>query len=147
MPTASSSSSTRTGADRRAKVISEIERWHRPMKPDPQIVSKKGKHDAIVRIAARNGTGWVTSIPGSDVVRFDCLPRSDLPDELRELGLKVERDDPPTSERIVSGAIIETAMRGGDGELVPLTEGSSLPVVRIEHAGICAVERWRFGLG
>jgi hypothetical protein len=32
------------------------------------------------------GGGWITSLPGDIAVRFECLPRSSLPDELRAAG-------------------------------------------------------------
>ena len=47
----------------------------------------------------------------------------------------------------VHTAIVERFGRRADGELVPLTTGSTEPVVEVrQHAGIAMVERWEFSL-
>ncbi len=145
MPTAASSSSTRTAADVRARTIEKVREFYRPQKPDPAIVTRKAKFEAILRLVS-DLCGWVTSVPGAAEIRIETLPDSPIPDELRELGFKVERDEPSTGERILPAAIIETAMRGPDGGLVPIVEGSTMPIVEIRHAGITPVHRWRIML-
>ena len=45
----------------------------------------------------------------------------------------------------VEDAIVERFGRGPDGTQVPITEGSTLPVVhRVAHAGIVETRRWSF---
>ncbi len=141
MPTASSTGSTRTAPDVRARTIEKVREFYKPQKLDPAIATRKAKFESILRLVS-DLCGWVTSVPGAAEVRFECLPDSPIPDELREHDFKVERDDPSTGERILPATIVETLMRGPDGVLVPVTEGSSWPVVRIQHAGIVSIERW-----
>ncbi len=49
------------------------------------------------------------------------------------------------TDRILAGAIVERFTRRADGELVPLTEGSTRPVTEtVRHAGIIRVIRYAF---
>jgi hypothetical protein len=85
--------------------------------------------------------GWLISIPGDLKMRFEALPGSALPDQLRALGWRVERTG--ESERILPCAVSQKFTTRADGELVPFTEGSSAPVsVQVTHAGIVTVERY-----
>lgn len=77
-------------------------------------------------------------MPGAIDVTIECL-NSTLPDELRGLGYECE------SERILPAAIVERFTRRGDGELEPLTSGSTKPIAETRrHAGITRVKRYRF---
>jgi hypothetical protein len=82
-------------------------------------------------VQSRNG--FVTSVSGADTVSVETLPGSPLPDELRELGYRLQPDG--EGERILPAAITEFV----------LLEGSTVPVV-MRHAGITRVERYRFSL-
>jgi hypothetical protein len=82
-------------------------------------------------IQARNG--WVTSIPGSSEIAFECLPTSSLPEQLIDANYLVE----PAGEgqRILPAAIVETIT----------VEGSTVPRT-VRHAGIAKVLRFSFDL-
>ena len=109
-----------------------------------------GVADRKARFAALNQFvterhDWLTSIPGAIDLTMECLPGSSLPDELRKLGHDVE----PAGEgkRVLSGAIVERFIAGADGEMVPLTAGSSRAVaLTVTHAGICKVMRYAFDM-
>jgi hypothetical protein len=82
--------------------------------------------------------GWITSIPGAVAVTVQCLPGSTLPDDLRGLGHQIS--EAGEGERILATAITERFTRRADGELEPVTEGSTRPVTRrVTHAGIATV--------
>jgi hypothetical protein len=92
-----------------------------------------------------NRTGWIISEPGRTEIRIEVLPGSALPDDLRGLGYQLQPED--GGERILAGAIVEKFVAGADGELVPLTSGSTRPIAEIRrHAGICKTERYTFDL-
>jgi hypothetical protein len=85
----------------------------------------------------------ITSIPGTVAVTGECLPGSTLPAELRKAGYDVR--DIGDGERIVATAITERFCRGADGELEPLTSGSTRAVAQVvAHAGVCKVKRYAF---
>jgi hypothetical protein len=66
---------------------------------------------------------------------MECLPGSTLPDDLRALGY-ITISKTGEGERILAGAIVEKLVAGPNSELVPLTEGSTLPVAAVvRHAG------------
>jgi hypothetical protein len=91
----------------------------------------------------RERGGWITSIPGDPDIRFETLPGSALPGELRAMGCDVR--DLGDGERILAAAIIEKFVTRADGELEPLTPGSTRPVAStVTHAGICKVTRYSF---
>jgi hypothetical protein len=76
---------------------------------------------------------------------MQCLPDSSLPTELEKLGYHLEPDG--EGERILPTAITERFVQRGDGQLVPLTEGSTRPIAETRtHAGICKVKRYAFDL-
>ena len=72
---------------------------------------------------------------------LETLPASRVPDELRRLGYDVTETG-EEGERILPTAIIERFVRRADGELEPLTEGSTRPIAETRtHAGIAKVKR------
>jgi hypothetical protein len=74
---------------------------------------------------------------------MECLPGSTLPDDVRTLGHQVR--EAGDGERILATAITEQFTRRADGELEPLTEGSTKPIAETRtHAGICKVRRYAF---
>jgi hypothetical protein len=89
--------------------------------------------------------GWIVSLPGDVNVRIDCVPGSTLPADLRALGYDVTATG--DGERILPHQIVERFTRRADGELEPLTEGSTKPVAQTRtHAGIVRVERYAFDM-
>jgi hypothetical protein len=79
------------------------------------------------------------------VIWRGILPGSSLPEELRARGYEVTATG--EGERILPPAIVERFCMRGDGELEPLTPGSTRPVARIvQHAGICRVKRYAFSM-
>ena len=55
---------------------------------DREIEKLKSMFDAMNAFISRNN-GWVTSVRGNPEMRFDALPDSALPDELRRRGYVV----------------------------------------------------------
>lgn len=97
--------------------------------------------DMVAFVTGRHG--WVTSTPGAPEITIDCLPGSTLPDELAKAGHKIEEIG--RGERIIPGVIVENFTAGPEGELVPLPEGSTKPVVMtMRHTGIVTVTRYSF---
>ena len=91
----------------------------------------------------RSRNGWITSVPGDVDVTIECLPGSSLPDELRAQGYDLVATG--NGERIVATAIMERFCTGADGELEPLTSGSTRAVAQVvTHAGIVKVKRYCF---
>jgi hypothetical protein len=79
-------------------------------------------------------SGWLTSVPGAKTVTLDVLPFSTLPEQLTEKGYQLELEGNGT--RLIPHAITEAV----------ITEGSSRPAFRTTHAGIVAVDRFKFTL-
>lgn len=132
MPTQLSSSSiTRTTAEKRAATIQRVTEFYRPGRRDPVVVSRKEKFDALCRLA--HGKAWITSVPGSSEVTVEMLPNSAFLDELRGYGFDPVPDG--EGERIIPGRIMTPT----------LSEGSTVPTM-VAHAGIVRVARWRFAL-
>ncbi len=76
---------------------------------------------------------------------MECLPGSTLPGDLRELGHQVR--EAGEGKRLLPGAIIERFTRRADGELEPVTEGSTRPIAETRtHAGIVKVQRFAFDM-
>jgi hypothetical protein len=117
-------------------------------RPDAQrqrIVGRKEKFQALNDWINRQGGAWLTSIPGDFEVRMECLPSSDVPQRLGDLGFQLRPEG--RGERILACAIVDKFCRRADGELEPLTEGSTMPVARlVTHAGIVEVVRFSFVL-
>ncbi|RXH15220.1 hypothetical protein [Bradyrhizobium guangzhouense] len=108
------------------------------------IKDSKERFAVMVAFVADRG-GWVTSTPGASAVTIDVLPGSTLPDELSTAGYRVERIG--EGERILPGSVVVKYTTGRDGELRPITEGSTAPVTMTQrHAGIARVVRYSFGL-
>jgi hypothetical protein len=56
--------------------------FYRPGQPNSELADRKAQFDDVNLYAtARNS--WVTSVRGESEIRFECLPDSPLPDELR----------------------------------------------------------------
>jgi hypothetical protein len=73
------------------------------------------------------------------------MPRSLLPDELRDAGYDVV--EAGEGERILPSAIVERFTTNADRALVPLIAGSTRRVAStVTHAGICKVKRYTFAL-
>lgn len=99
---------------------------------DPQSTWKALRFDKLnAFVNSRNG--WITSIPGAAEVSIECLPGSELPDELRERGYELEESG--EGQRILPAGIVETF----------ITEGSTVPRT-VTHAGIVRVLRFGFSL-
>ena len=82
-------------------------------------------------------------MPGAAEVELHTLPGSPLPAEITKLGYEVTQIG--ETERILPGVIVEKFTRRTDGELEPLTEGSTRRVaLTVSHAGIVRVERHSF---
>lgn len=111
----------------------ELRQFYTPgRQSDRAIDARKKLFDELAKFIARRN-GWITSIPGAAVVRFECLPLSTLPDELRELGNDVIEEG--EGERILPHAIVEN---------VPM-EGST-STFKMRHAGIARTRRFSFVL-
>jgi hypothetical protein len=121
------------------------------------IADRKERFAALNKyVTARHG--WLTSVPGERDVTMECLPESTLPDELRagaEFMLGDEKVRLPPykviadgeGQRILPHAIVQHFVAGADGEMVPLTAGSTRPVAStVTHAGICKVTRYAFDM-
>ena len=84
-------------------------------------------------------------MPGSSEITVECLPESNLPNALADLGYNLIPE--PDGERILPSAVTERMIRHEDGTFGPLTEGSTRAVsVIIGHAGICKTRRFSFVL-
>ena len=67
------------------------------------------------------------------------------PGDLRDMGYDVR--DLGDGERILAAAITEKFVTRADGELEPLTPGSTRPVTStVTHAGICKMKRYAFSM-
>jgi hypothetical protein len=119
--------------------------FYRPgLLESPDVRDRKARFDKLnAFVAARHG--WITSVPGDPEIRMECLPGSVLPDQLLNLGYDVIEIG--HGERILAGVIEEHFARRADGELEPITPGSTAPVAEIRtHAGIVKVTRYAFDL-
>ena len=118
-------------------------RGFRATAPDPKIVEAKAKFEAFNEFVQRGG-GWVTSVPGATEVRWNACPIhacrtiSAVGYDVREIG---------DGERILAHRIVERFVRRADGELEPVTEGSTKPIAETRtHAGIVKVRRYGFDM-
>jgi hypothetical protein len=116
--------------------------YHSPRNPEMDKINS--------RFAALNEyvtvrRGWITGVPGAVDVTIEVLPGSTLPDELRKAGYDVCQIE--DGQRILPAAITERFARRADGELEPVTEGSTRPIAETRtHAGIVKVKRWAFSM-
>jgi hypothetical protein len=111
---------------------------------NPEADAAKEKFAAINTYVTEHG-GWLVSVPGDPAVRMECLPDSRLPGDLRALGYDVREIG--DGERILPHRIVERFVRRADGELEPVTEGSTKPTAEARtHAGITKVKRYSFDI-
>jgi hypothetical protein len=74
-------------------------------------------------------------------MRFEALPGSPLPDQLRDAGYDVTETG--QTQRILPHAMVEELVTLADGSFGPVTEGSTMPVTRrVTHAGIATVLKY-----
>ena len=107
-----------------------------------EIEERKARF-AELNAFVRSRGGWLTSIPGDVEVTMECLPGSTLPDELRDQGFDLVEGR--EGERILPAAIEQKFVTGTDGELEPLTTGSTRAVtMTVTNAGIAKVVRYSF---
>lgn len=115
----------------------------RPDQSKAVILDRKERFEQFNRLAHACGDAWLISIPGVSEITFECLPGSDFPARVQALGYELKPEG--RGQRILAHAITERFGRAADGTLVPITEGSTLPVVqRVAHAGIVGVQRYSF---
>jgi hypothetical protein len=108
------------------------------------IEKRKRIFASLNRYVSERG-GWLVSVPGAVDVTMECLPDSTLPDDIARLGHDVKPDGETT--RILPAAITERFVRGADGKLEPLTEGSTRPIAETRtHAGIVQMLRYAFSI-
>ncbi|MCK1632660.1 hypothetical protein [Bradyrhizobium sp. 162] len=107
------------------------------------VADLKDRFDEINQLISER-QGWVTSVRGAPELRFECLPGSPLPDELREAGYEVSETD--EGERILPAGLVERFIVGHDGERKLVTEGSTRLAQVLTHAGIVKVMRHVFEL-
>jgi hypothetical protein len=112
--------------------------------PNVEIDERKNRFEGLNEFIQARGA-WVTSLPGAAEVTLECLPDSRVPDELRKLGYDVREIG--VGERILPHQIVERFVRRADGELEPLTEGSTKPIAETRtHAGVAKVKQYAFGM-
>jgi hypothetical protein len=112
---------------------------------NPKIDEAKAKFAALNDLATEHGDAWLISLPGAVEVTLECLSGSRLPSELRSLGYDLREIE--EGERILAHRIVERFTRRADGELQPLTEGSTAPIAETRtHAGITKVKRYSFDI-
>jgi hypothetical protein len=77
----------------------------------------------------------MTSVPGDPDTRFEALPGSPLPDQLRDNGYEVS--EVGTTQRILPHAIEDKYVIGTGGVLELATAASTQPITRtVSHAGV-----------
>jgi hypothetical protein len=106
------------------------------------IENRKIQFDRLNRFV-RSKNAWLISIPGNREATLECLPDSAVPAEMTKAGCTL--DQLPPGERILHSAIVEKFARRADGELIPLTPGSTERVAQaVSHAGIVKSRRFSF---
>jgi hypothetical protein len=55
------------------------------MRPDDALTARKKLFASLLSHITKAG-GWLTSVPGDPLIRFEAMPGSRLPDDLRERG-------------------------------------------------------------
>jgi hypothetical protein len=93
-------------------------------------VEDRRKRSFVLNAFVSNRNRWLLSIRGNPEVRMQCLIDSNLPAKIASLGYSIEQTG--AAERILHHAIVEKLVNGPDGTMVPLTEGSTRPVVEVE---------------
>lgn len=109
-----------------------------------KLEDRKERFATLNKFVTERG-GWIVSIPGDRDVRVEVLENSSLPEEMSQLGYKLEPDG--EGERILPHAITTQVVSDVDGVLTPVTEGSSgRPVITVTHAGIARVLKFTLTL-
>lgn len=88
------------------------------------LAQRKDLHAQMQGFISYKG-GWLTSIPGDKIMRFEAVPDSTLPGDLQALGFKVSKVGSTT--RIIPA---------GTTEVIAGEHSSSPPCRVIQHAGI-----------
>jgi hypothetical protein len=74
-------------------------------------------------------------------MRFEALPGSPLPEQLRDAGYDVTEIG--QTQRILPHASVEELVTLADGSFEPVTEGSTMPVTRrVTHAGLATAVQY-----
>jgi hypothetical protein len=103
------------------------------------VIDERKKRFGGINDFVTDHGGWMVSIPGEVEMRFEAMPGSALPDELRKLGYIVVPTG--TTERILPHAVAQPMTLSSSGALVAATEGSTKPVtLQVTNAGIATVE-------
>ncbi|MBR1298543.1 hypothetical protein [Bradyrhizobium sp. AUGA SZCCT0042] len=106
--------------------------WAQPRQPE---VDKLKEQFEALNAYVTERAGWMTSIPGDPDMRFESLPGSTLPDELRAAGYEVTEIG--TTQRILPHAVEQRFVVGAGGELELATAGSTRPISHVvSHAGV-----------
>ena len=95
--------------------------------------ARKNLHDALEEHLRSRGA-WLISIAGEPVMRFEAMPDSALPDELRALGYLVVPVG--STMRIVPAGHVELLTTTSSGGIEAFIEGSTKAPQRVHHAGI-----------
>jgi hypothetical protein len=98
------------------------------------VVDRKQQFEKLnIWIMARDG--WLVSVPGDPHMRFEALPGSTMPAELRQAGYEVTEIG--STQRILPHVIEQKFTIGTGGELELATAGSTRAISQIRtHAGI-----------
>jgi hypothetical protein len=98
------------------------------------LAARKRLHDGLNRFISERG-GWLTSIPGDPLMRFEALAAAALPDELRALGY------------VVSPAGSTTRINPhGSAEVIAAARSSMPPLRWVTHATIERVTIYEIAL-
>jgi hypothetical protein len=90
-------------------------------------------------------TAWQRDVHLPSAVCAAVFGRLGVPEELRWLGFDLTETG--ETERILSAAIVEKFVAGGDGAFEPSIEGSTGPVAQtVPHADIVRGQRYTFCL-
>lgn len=86
--------------------------WRKQERPDDgpdarrqALESRRDEFDRINRMCIGAGNAWLTSIPGDAECRLEALPDSIIPQQLEQLGYRLEDDG--VGQRIIGTAIVE----------------------------------------
>jgi hypothetical protein len=106
------------------------------------LAERKALFDSLNHFVTKHG-GWIVSVPGDRYVDIQTLPESTLPDQLAALGYALRPDG--FTDRLLAHAIQERFVRGANGTLEPLSEGSTRAIAEMRtHAGIVSVDKYWF---
>jgi hypothetical protein len=103
--------------------------------PRQSEVDKRKERFEALNQYIRARSGWMTSVSGDPDMRFEALPGSTLPDQLRDNGYEITETG--TTQRILPHAIEDKYVIGAGGDLELVTAGSTRPITStVTHAGI-----------